>query len=98
VLYIVHTRASAEKFRVTGQRKKDRKIAKKAENSTIKPPRGGEGKGDNGKRTKNSTIKPLPTISVPCMKIQGESRPSILLAVDAHVYVAPFLAEFHSLA
>jgi len=37
-----------------GQRKKERKIAKKAE---------------------NSTIKPLFTISVPCMKIQGGHAP-----------------------
>jgi len=41
-----------------GQRKKDRKIAKKAE---------------------NGTIKPLCTMFVPCLKIQGGARPPPLL-------------------
>jgi len=39
------------------------------------------GGGGNGKKTKNSTIKPLSTISVPCMKIQVERARS-----PCHVY------------
>jgi len=35
------------------------------------------------KRPKNSTIKPLSAISVPCMKIQ-ESVAPLLPAADAH--------------
>jgi len=34
----------------------------------------GGGGGDDGKTiAKNSTIKPLSTLSVPCMKIQGDA-------------------------
>jgi len=41
--------------------------------------------GGNQKKTENSTIKPLTTISVSCMKIQ------VLPAADAHV-IDPILA------
>jgi len=57
------SRASAEKFpRGGGQRKEDRKITKKTENSTIKPLPGEQRKKDRKitKKTENSTIKPLP--------------------------------------
>jgi len=49
-------RAPAKNFPGEGQRKKDRKIANKTENST-------------------TGIKPVSTISVPCMKIQGGCGP-----------------------
>jgi len=29
---------------------------------------------DNGKKTENSTFKPLSTVFVPCLKIQGPPR------------------------
>jgi len=71
-------------FRGGGERKIGQKIAKNIpKNSTIKPlPEGPtEKRPKNGKKTpKNSTFKPLSTIFVPCMKIQGGSRP----AADAH--------------
>jgi len=36
------------------------------------------GRGGNEKnKTENGTIKPLSTLSVPCMKIQGRSRPTL---------------------
>jgi len=42
-------------------------------------------RGGNGQnKTKNSTIKPPPTLSAPCMKIQGGSPPPP--AADAHAY------------
>jgi len=36
---------------------------------------GGGGRRKKDRKMKNSTFKPLPTIFVPCMKIQGELRP-----------------------
>jgi len=70
---------------------KDRKIAKKAENSTIKPLPGGRGNGKNdrkiAKRLKNSTIKPLSTISVLCMKIQGGHGP-LPTSMPTHTCIA----------
>jgi len=61
-MLLSRTRASADKF-PKGEKKKKKKKKK---------PRGwGGGGGGNEKRPKNSTIKPLSTISVPCMKIQG---------------------------
>jgi len=72
-----------------GQRKKDRKIAKKTENSNIKPiPE--EGGRQRKKIPKNRTFKPLFTISVrtlyenPGVAIAMATLPS---AADAHVYV-----------
>jgi len=44
--------------------------------------RGGEG---NGKKPKNSTIKPLSTISVPRMKIQGDTALPLLTPVKFDV-------------
>jgi len=62
-------------FQVEGgpTKKKYRKLAKKIENSTIKLFQGGNEKKTQKKqkRLKKSTIKPLSTISVPCIKIQG---------------------------
>jgi len=53
---------------------------KRPKNTIIKLLPGG---GSNGKRSKNSNIKPL--ISVPCMKIQGShGTPCSYPAADAH--------------
>jgi len=73
-------RARAEKFSGRGERKKYRKIVKKRpNNSTIKPLPGGGGQRKKDrkkkKKTKISTIKPLSTISVSCMKTQGGMVP-----------------------
>jgi len=43
----------------------------------------------NGKKTENSTIKPLSTIFVLCMKIQGATA-SLPPTADAHVYSSFF--------
>jgi len=66
------------------QRKKDQKIPKIELLSIFR--RGEKGKRDRKiakKKTENSTIKPLSTISVPCMKNQG-GRGRLLPATDAH--------------
>jgi len=61
---ILYSRASAEKFpRGGGDMGNEKK-------HYYAPSR-----GPTEKRPKNSTIKPLSTISVPCMKIQGRPRP-----------------------
>jgi len=56
--------------------KKDQKIAKKKtekqQHYLLSSSKGGV--TDKKKTTKNSTIKPLSTTSVPCMKIHGEVR------------------------
>jgi len=67
-------------------KKKDRKI------STIKllPGRGQRKKDPQVEKTpKNSTFKPLYTILVPCMKIQGDHG-HLPPAADAHAYGTKF--------
>jgi len=80
---VLPARASAKDFPGGGGATEKRlKNNKKTKNSTIQPLPGGEGQRE--KTPKNSTIKPLFTRSVPCVKIQGgEPRPP---AADAHAY------------
>jgi len=82
-------KSSAEKFPGRGQQKKDRKIA------LLSLLRGGNGKKTEKlqKRPKNSTINPLSTISVPCMKIQAGHVP-LPPAANTH---ASYLLIFHFL-
>jgi len=67
-------------FQGGGATEKRPKIAKKNENSTINLLQ----RGAMEKRPKDSIIKPLSTISVPCMKIQGSHAPPLPPAADAH--------------
>jgi len=97
------SRVSAENFSGAawgggrGQRKKDQKKAKKTENSTLSLFREGQRKKrpTNSKKTpKNSTFKPLSTIFVPFIKIQGGHDP-LPLATNAHGCVAFFIFMQH---
>jgi len=73
-------------------RKKDSKIAKKDRKIALSSLFHG---GQRKNRPKNSTIKPLSTISLPCMKIQrGGHGPSLPPAANAHAassckYISP---------
>jgi len=63
-----------------GQRRKDRKIAKKTEKIALLSlfqEEGGNGKKDRkiAKTPKNSTFKPFSNIFAPCIKIQGGMTP-----------------------
>jgi len=78
-LISLHVKQPSRDSQVTynqGRRQKNfqRGNEKRLQNSTIKPLLGGRGG--------NSTIKPLSTISEPCMKIQGGRAPP----ADAHAY------------
>jgi len=80
------------KFSRVGQRKKGRKIGKNTKKlALLSLFQGGEGATkkilkNSKKSPKNSTIKPLSTISMQCMKIQEEDHgPSLPSAADAHV-------------
>jgi len=75
-------RASAEELSGKGgQRKKRPKNSKNYRKVAILSFFQGEGATE--KRPKNSTIKPLSTLSAPCMKIQGGHSP-LPPAANAH--------------
>jgi len=68
---------------------------KKKKNSTIKPlPRGGGGQWKKNerkiaKKIEDSTIKPLSTIFVPCMKMQGGTTTLLIKPLSTNTSIKP---------
>jgi len=88
IKHVLYARASAENFPEGGggKRKKDRKLAKKYRKIALFAYLRGGGATEkitkiSKKRPKNNTFKPLSTIFVSCLKIQGATAPS---PADAH--------------